>query len=133
MEDECLEYVGSNHKAQLEDWEAAIVVGEHGEDGDFEFTSLPSSVTGSRKWAMENVADALAIAKVLGRLNFFVTATANPNWPKMKSQLRPGQSATEGAWITTHIFKARLTVLLEEIKKQFGGLLYKIHVIEFQK
>jgi hypothetical protein len=34
-----------------------------------------------------------------------ITATCNPNWPELKEQLLPGQSATEAPHITNRVFK----------------------------
>ncbi|QRV78796.1 Helitron helicase-like domain at N-terminus [Ceratobasidium sp. AG-Ba] len=39
----------------------------------------------------ESYQDAMAIARYLGPPQFFVTMTANPNWPELKNALLPGQ------------------------------------------
>ena len=56
---------------------------------------LPSSFLGSHRWCSEQIADALAIASNLGNLTFFITMTANPNWPKISECLHPGQTCAD--------------------------------------
>lgn len=50
---------------------------------------------GSRAWASDKVADALAMARELGDPDIFATATCNPHWPEIVAQLRPGQHYTD--------------------------------------
>ncbi|KIJ42722.1 hypothetical protein M422DRAFT_254176 [Sphaerobolus stellatus SS14] len=79
-------------------------------------TELPASFLGSCCWSLENTADGLGIAHSAGRLTFFITMTCNLNWPEIKAQLAPGQSAADAPVIVA----------------QFGKLIYMIKVIEFQ-
>lgn len=39
---------------------------------------IPASFMGSRAWALDQVADSLAIARRLGKSSFFLTMTTNP-------------------------------------------------------
>jgi hypothetical protein len=74
--------------------EAALAAENPSEDDnpDSENIELPASFLGSQKWASEQTADSLALARTYGSLSFFVTMTCNPDWPEIKSQLQPGQN-----------------------------------------
>lgn len=97
---------------------------------------LPSSFLGSNRWASEQIADSLAIAAQYGAPIFFITMTCNPNWPEIRSQLRPGQQFTDVPLVVVRVFKQKLSRLEQMLKTMFpnaGRLLYLIHSVEFQK
>ncbi|KAJ2929031.1 hypothetical protein H1R20_g8055, partial [Candolleomyces eurysporus] len=97
---------------------------------------LPASFLGSRRWASEQVSDSLAIAAAIGEPTFFVTATCNPEWPEITSQLRPGQDFSHIPIVVIWVFKQKLCVLMKALKTMFpqvGKPLYTIQCIEFQK
>src|SRR6201996_1391211 len=97
---------------------------------------LPASFLGSRRWASEQVSDALAIAAAYGKPTFFITMTCNPEWPEITSQLRPGQNYTDIPVVVVRVFKRKLSLLLQALKTMFlniGRPIYCIYSIEFQK
>lgn len=94
---------------------------------------LPASFLGSRKWASEETADSLALARVYGKPSYFITMTCNPDWPEIKARLRPGQNASDIPVIVARAFKIRLQRLLHIIRARFGELIYMVIVREFQK
>jgi hypothetical protein len=96
-------------------------------------TELPSSFLGSWRYKRDNTADALALARRRGRPSFFLTATTNPKWPEIVSQLAPGQSAYDAPELVCRVFHARLKGLLARLRKSFGHTKYIIRVTEFQK
>jgi Helitron helicase-like domain at N-terminus len=103
---------------------------------DAENIYLPASFLGSQCWASEQVNDCLAIAAKLGNPTFFVTMTCNPNWPKIQSQLMPGQDFTDIPIIVAQVFHQKLSLLLKDLRTMFpngGRQLYSICSIEFQK
>jgi hypothetical protein len=93
---------------------------------------LPASFLGSWRYKRDNTADALALARKRGRPSFFITATANPQWPEIVSQLSPGQSASDAPILISRVFHARLKALLARLRKTFGHSRYIIRVTEFQ-
>ena len=109
LEDERLQIVRNGKKAeasrfrQMHDAENDESDEEDSEE-DPTFT-LPASFTGSPKYYAEKVADALALARQMGKPDLMITATCNPNWPEIRSQLAPGQSAVEVPHITARVFK----------------------------
>ena len=100
---------------------------------DSENLKLPCSFMGSRKWVSEQTADSLALARTYGPPSFFITMTCNPNWPEIKSQLRPGQHAYDAPVIVARAFKLRLQRLLHLLKTKMGTVTYMTTSNEFQK
>jgi len=94
---------------------------------------IPGSFMGSRAWCSDQVADALAIARQLGKPSFWLTMTTNPLWPEIQSQLLPGQTVFDIPAIVNRAFHGRLEKLKVFLRQNFGGLAYEIGVIEFQK
>jgi hypothetical protein len=97
---------------------------------------LPASFLSSKRWASEQVSDSLAIAAAYGNPSFFITMTCNPDWPEIRSQLRPGQDFTDIPLVVVRVFKRKLTLLLQALKTMFinvGRPEYCIHCVEFQK
>jgi len=57
--------------------------------------------------------DAMAICCQLGYLDFFMTFTCNPNWPKIMEALfqQPGQCASDRPNIVARVFRLKLKEL----------------------
>lgn len=72
---------------------------------------IPASFMGSRAWTSDLVADALAIAKGLGKPSMWLTMTTNPRWPEIWSQLKPGQDINEIPIIVCRAFHPHLSAL----------------------
>ena len=94
---------------------------------------LPSSFTGSHLWSSDQTADALAIARVHGQADFFITMTCDGKWPEISSRLMPNQTALEAPVIVVRAFKHRLCRLQDILQTKFGRCVYMITIIEFQK
>jgi hypothetical protein len=99
---------------------------------DSENIELPCSFMGSRKWASEQTADSLALACTYGPPSFFITMTCNPDWPEIKSRLRPGQNAYEAPIVVACAFKNRLQRLMDILKTKMGSLTYMTTSTKFQ-
>jgi len=86
-------------------------------------TILPSSFTGGRRYMIQNYHDAIAICRVHGPPDFFVTFTCNAKWPEIaEGIIEPGQRPSDRADIIVRIFNMKLEDLLHDIKsgKAFG-------------
>ncbi|GJV90069.1 ATP-dependent DNA helicase PIF1-like protein [Tanacetum coccineum] len=81
--------------------------------------------------------DAMALCRSYGNLDLFITFTSNPKWPKIAKMLAyfPSQKAHDRPEVGTHIFKLKLTELLDGLTKKhvFGQSEAVVYVIEFQK
>lgn len=92
--------------------------------------TLLNSVSGSPAWALQQVADWLAICRVKEKPSFCITITANPNWPEIKSPLGPGQSVSDIPVVVCH---AQLENAIARMEFKFGHIMDVFRVIEFQK
>jgi hypothetical protein len=115
---------------------------ESGEDGEYgsedadnpsQDIRLPSSFSHSPAWSAGHIADTLALRRALGNITLFTTLTANPNWPEIVSQLRPGQNASDRPDVVCRVFKNRVAAVRAQMTKFFGLTRYSIRVVEFQK
>jgi hypothetical protein len=89
-----------------------------GVDEDMRKVILPSSFTGSPRYYVTHFQDAMAIVHHYGKPTFFITFTANPNWPEIKNNLKPGQSSWERPDLVVRVFKMKLYMLLNDLKKK---------------
>jgi len=100
-------------------------------------TFCSDSIHGSDRALKKRATNALEILAQLGPPTFFLTVTTNTNWPEFKERLPTGYTAYECPAITNLIFKARLDVLLQNLRSgaYFGGkkCAYIIRCIEYQE
>ena|SRR5947209_6259964 len=137
VEEERLVYIKKGRIDQLErrrnQLEDAYLIDPEPLTAFNESVRLPASFVGSRSWASNQVADALALCREYGKPSFFVTMTTNPNWPEIKNSLLPGQCPSDDPVLVCRVFHERLAKCKEFIRKRFGTLKYLVSVIEFQK
>jgi hypothetical protein len=84
---------------------------------------LPASHIGGRRYMIQNYHDSIAICRVHGPPDFFVTFTCNLKWPKIsESLLEFGQKPTDRAEVIVRVYHMKLEELLSDIKsrKIFG-------------
>jgi hypothetical protein len=121
IEDERLQYIREARQRQ-----ATLMQRIYNNDADLQnkeldatfATALPASFLGSRAWASEKVADALALCRAKGKPNLFVTMTTNPKWPEIQEALNPGQQVADIPMIVCRAFKGRLKMLNEFLTRQ---------------
>ncbi|GBN91873.1 hypothetical protein AVEN_40218-1 [Araneus ventricosus] len=83
----------------------------------------------------QNYQDAMAMVRKFGRPDLFVTFTCHPTWVDILKVLEGQQLPEDRTDIVVHVFKMKLTELLDHIIKRnlFGRVISYIYVIEFQK
>ena len=96
---------------------------------------LPSSYPGSPRHMHQNYLDAMAMVRVKGKPDYFITMTANPSWPEIVQSLLPGQSPHDRPDIVARVFQLKLKALLEDLTKNgvMGRPVGWTWVVEFQK
>jgi PIF1-like helicase/Helitron helicase-like domain at N-terminus len=96
---------------------------------------LPSSFSGSSRFMIQNCQDALAINCHFKGADFFLTMTANPNWPEIKAALLPGQSSADRPDLVNRVFHLKVKELMDDIYKQgvLGRAVAHVWTTEFQK
>ena len=65
---------------------------------------LPSSYIGGTRNMFQLLQDSLALAHYFGRPDFFLTMTADPNWPEIKNALLPGQQPSDRPDLMSRVF-----------------------------
>ena len=79
---------------------------------------LPSSVTGSPRYMINNYQDAMAICRAYGNPDLFITFTCNTNWPEIHRELNKirAYKQEDKPDIITRVFRAKLLDMLKFIK-----------------
>jgi hypothetical protein len=77
----------------------------------------------------------MAIVRVYGAPDLFVTYTCNPSWVEITRELGPGQSAADRPDIVCRVFDQRRKAFLKMILRGgiYGRVVAYLAVIEFQK
>jgi hypothetical protein len=96
---------------------------------------LPSSHVGSRRYIIQNYHDGIAICRVYGPPDLFITFTCNPKWPEITLAILNGQQPNDRPDIIVRVFHMKLQQLLNDIRSSaiFGPTLAILYSIEFQK
>ena len=96
---------------------------------------LPSSFVGSPRNMSESYQDAMAMIRVLGKPDLFITFTCNSHWPEIINNLKPGQIPENRPDLIARVFKLYLTEFFKDMNNRYilGKTGSHIHVIEFQK
>ncbi|CAH1421261.1 unnamed protein product [Lactuca virosa] len=96
---------------------------------------LPASFIGGPRDMRRRFLDAMTLVQDDGKPDIFLTMTCNPNWPEIKNELLPWQTAQDRPDLVSRVFRAKL----EDLKKQLftkhvlGVVGSYVYVIEFQK
>ncbi|PWZ37412.1 hypothetical protein Zm00014a_023626 [Zea mays] len=87
---------------------------------------VPASFTGGRRYHVMNYQDAMAICRVYGPPDLFVTFTCNPKWKEIVDALRfePGQQACDRSDIVVRVFHMKVDEFMADIRenKIFGPI-----------
>ena len=96
---------------------------------------LPPSVTGSPRWYVEQLQDALAIVRQYGKPTVFLTLTCNPEWSEITDSLEDGERWSDRPDIVARVFRAKLRAMMDLLTKGklLGDPVYWVYSIEWQK
>ncbi|PUZ74769.1 hypothetical protein GQ55_1G091800 [Panicum hallii var. hallii] len=91
---------------------------------------LPASFTGSPRYLYQKYQDCIGICRKYGCPDLFITFTSNPAWPEIMEALPPGLQPSDRPDIIDRIFKMKLNILMDDIKKRkfFGPINADIYV-----
>jgi hypothetical protein len=80
---------------------------------------LPASHTGGRRYMIQNYHDSIAICRVHGPPDFFVTFTSNSKWPDISESLfESRQKPTDRAEVIVRVYHMKLEKLPSDIKSE---------------
>ncbi|XP_039776587.1 uncharacterized protein LOC120644102 [Panicum virgatum] len=96
---------------------------------------LPASFTGSPRYLYQKYHDCIGICRKYGCPDLFVTFTSNAAWPEIVEALPPGLHPSDRLEIVDWVFKMKLNILMDDIKKKkfFGPINAVVYIIEFKK
>src|ERR1700722_11224500 len=96
---------------------------------------LPSSFTGGPRQMHKLYQDGMAIVRVFGKPDLFITINCNPKWPEIQNALLLGQIAQDRPELISRVFNMKLKAIFNDILKEniFGKVLAYLYTIEFQK
>nr|GEW13016.1 DNA helicase [Tanacetum cinerariifolium] len=98
---------------------------------------LLASFTGGPRYMYSHYLDALAICRVLGNPQYFITFTCNVNWPEIKRHLEqyPGLLPPDRADVVVRVFEQKLHDFCKYLSgsRLFGTITGMLYTIEFQK
>ena len=60
----------------------------------------------------------MAYVRRMGRADFFITMTCNPQWPEIADNLLPGQQAQDRPDMVARVFRQKHKKLMELIVKE---------------
>jgi hypothetical protein len=85
---------------------------------------VPPSFTGGRRYYVMNYQDAMAICRVYGPPDLFVTFTCNPKWKEISDALHfePGQQPCDRSELVVRVFHMKVEEFIIDIRegKTFG-------------
>lgn len=88
---------------------------------------LSASFTGGRRYMVMNYQDAMAICRVYGSPDLFVTFTCNSKWQEIAETIRfePGQQPSDRADVIVRVFNMKVNDFITDIRegRTFGKVL----------
>ncbi|KHN76123.1 ATP-dependent DNA helicase PIF1, partial [Toxocara canis] len=96
---------------------------------------LPASYAGSPRNMQRCFEDSIALVAEVGRPNYFITFTTNPNWPEIKAMLRAGERCVDEPMLVARVFHEYFSEFLNDLLKQevLGRVAGFAYNTEFQK
>lgn len=96
---------------------------------------LPASFTGGRRYMVMNYQDAMAICRVYGSPDLFVTYTCNSKWQEIAEAIRfdTGQQPSDRADIIVRVFNMKVNEFIADIRegRTFGKVLAGILILSW--
>jgi hypothetical protein len=78
---------------------------------------LPASFTRSPHYLYQKYQDCIVICRKFGCPDLFVTFTSNAAWAEIATALPPGLTPSDRLEFVDHVFKMKLNILMDDIKK----------------
>ena len=123
LEQERLDFMRSNQKKLRSECLSgicdAISKGDHFGSHVGKKIILPSSFTGGPRYMYSHYLDALAICRVLGNPQYFITFTCNVNWPEIKRHMKryPEISQSDRPDVVCRVFQEKLNDFIKVLKE----------------
>ncbi len=79
---------------------------------------LLPTIFSSPRFYSEEFQNATTIVRFLGKPDYFITCTTNPNWPKIVEALNPGEKSNDKPDIACRISHLKYNDLMENLTKK---------------
>ena len=98
-------------------------------------TILPATFTGGPRYMHERAQDALQYCRDFKLPHLFITKTANPDWPEIVRELRPGMKANQRHDIVARVFRQKVEKIKDLLYTVgvYGRRVANVATIEWQK
>ncbi|KAL3615769.1 hypothetical protein CASFOL_040063 [Castilleja foliolosa] len=141
IEQNRLDYINANQNIFRSDFVAgvydALARGDRNVNDIGKHIFLPSSFTGGPRYMYKHYQDALAICRVHGNPQYFITFTCNVKWPEISRHMtRIGTGhAQNRPDIIARVFHIKVQEFFKFLRsdKPFGEVAADLYTIEFQK
>jgi len=107
-------------------------------DGDSKIGTriiLPPGFRGGPRYMHAQFQNAMAIVRKLGKPDFFITVTCNPQWPEIQRALPEGGDWHDSPSIVCRVFNMKLKRILADLREHsvLGRVQAYMYTVEFQK
>ena len=119
IESHRLKWVRNNQKTVKAD-KYKVIVDALNSDAEVipgRLTILPPSIYGSPRWYAKEFQDAMALVRVKGKPDFFLTFTCNPKWPEITQSVFDSDKEQRSD-IVARVFRMKVVSLLNDLLKQ---------------
>ena len=83
---------------------------------------LPPTNTGSPRYYNERFQNSMTMVRHMGKPDYFITFTTNPNWPEIQEALLPEEKPSDRPDICARVFKMKHNSFVDDmLKKQVLG------------
>ena len=97
-------------------------------------TTLDASYPRGKRARIQDLNDSLALKARLGCPDYFLTMTANPHWPEILRELRPGERPCDRSDLVHRVFNLKMDQLEKKLKENaLGTYQAMVRVVEYQK
>lgn len=96
---------------------------------------LPASHTGGVRYMKKKYHDAMALVRIYGKPDLFITFTCNPKWTEIDSNMARGLTFSDRADLVSRVFHAKLGALMNDLTRNniFGAVAAYVYTVEYQK
>jgi Helitron helicase-like domain at N-terminus len=77
---------------------------------------LPHTFRGGDRWMQRLYLNSMAIVAMFGKLTFFITITANPEWPEIRENIHRWQDPIDRPDIVSRVFRLKVDQIIHELR-----------------
>jgi hypothetical protein len=82
------------------------------------FIVLPATFNGGERYMRQQYQDAMAVVRMFGKKDLFITVTCNLQWPEVINNLLPNQHPGDRPDTLARVFRLKLEAILDDLLKK---------------